>query len=35
MDDDRAVFVALTSFHAIHGRELGLSLKIWLHAEDC
>src|SRR5258707_1162283 len=27
MDDDRAVFVALTSFHAIHGRELGLSLE--------
>jgi putative hydrolase of the HAD superfamily len=27
MDDDRAVFLALSSFHASHGRELGLSLE--------
>jgi putative hydrolase of the HAD superfamily len=27
MDDDRAVFLALNSFHARHGHELGLSLE--------
>jgi putative hydrolase of the HAD superfamily len=27
IDDDRAIFLALTSFHAIHGPELGLSLE--------
>ena len=27
VDDDRAVFLALTSFHATHGPELGLSLE--------